>query len=241
MKIIKTRIILAAIGVLILLITVAAGFGIAIRKLIYSLEDKWVIPVGIAFVIFCFAVMYAIEKWDENHKKRKKTDLFEPGKLIFQSFEEEFVNFYQCFLMGKKAFAKEYQALLKEQGYSDPIDMEPVEVLYVFAQSKESAYMIDWRGEDEGEIQEFVEGYLKQKIVWDKTEKLRAKSGVDQHDGEFIIPLFKAIDKDLQTIDQRLLFFDLGSDAYFFTVIDAERFKKVMHKSIREIHGVGKL
>jgi hypothetical protein len=66
------------------------------------------------------------------------------------------------------------------------------------------------------------------------------KENIDYSEDEFyILKLFEAIDKDLVEVNKKLLFFDLGTDSYIFTVIDQKTYNIICkHK---EFHGSEKL
>jgi hypothetical protein len=179
--------------------------------------------------------------WEYIDKKRiakKKIEYQKIGELIFQNNIDEFNNLYNLYLNDHKGFKR----LKKEYKNFDIEKFEPIDIFFEFGNSKQLLLMTDWNGEEnEKEIEIYLEEYLKQKLSWTNADNLIAQVKEEHRNkGEFIVDLFKALDEDLQTINKKLLFFDLG-DSYTYTVIDNKTYDEVISKSGKEIHGADKL
>ncbi len=103
--------------------------------------------------------------------------------------------------------------------------------------------MIDWQGEEnEGEIETFMDENLQIKTEWKSVNDLRKTADEEkQRDGKFIIDLLKTFDKDLATLNKKLIFFDHGWDAYVFTVVDKTSYEAITDKFAPLFHGSEKL
>jgi len=171
------------------------------------------------------------------------SDLLEAGQLLFPELKSDFEVFYNKYLTDKTTFLTDNEEILEDYDNFELDKLKPIEVIYIFGDSKERLWMTDWRGEEnEREIEQFIESKLKIKTDWTNVNVLR--NGADeekQRDGEFIIDLLKTIDKDLETLNKKLIFIDLGWDAYVYTVIDQVSYKTVTDKSGTLFHGTEKL
>jgi hypothetical protein len=171
------------------------------------------------------------------------SDLLEAGQLLFPRPKTDFEAFFNTFLKDKKGFLTENEKLLEDYDNFKLDKLKPIEVIYIFGDSKGKLWMTDWRGEEnEREIENFLEDKLQIKTYWKNVNEIR--KGVDeerQRDGEFIIDLFKTIDKDLEALNKRLIFLDLGWDAYVYTVVDQVSFKSITDKFRTLFHGTEKL
>ena len=204
---------------LFLILLAVLAIGILLPLVANTVYWKWLLLlIPIAFIALYISL--AKEKREGN---KKRTDCLEAGKLIFAGYPNEFAEYYQQCMAGKKK-------------------KDPIEVLCEFADARAQIQVIDWRGEDnEGEIEEFIEALLKRKVDWPNTSVLRAGSTMDEEEeGEFIVDLFKAIDKDLKKAGQRLLFLGLG-DSYEYTVVDAKAFGVIRKMKMSELRGAGDL
>lgn len=171
------------------------------------------------------------------------SDLFEAGQLLFPQLQTDFDFFFNSFLKDKKSFLADNQELLEDYDNFELDNLKPIEVIYIFGDSKEKLWMTDWRGEEnEREIENFIEDKLKIKSDWTKTNGLRKGADEEkQRDGEFIIDLLKNIDKDLEAMNKRLIFLDLGWDAYVYTVVDQYSYQTITDKFGTLFHGTEKL
>jgi hypothetical protein len=171
------------------------------------------------------------------------TDLLQAGQLLFPELKTDFELFFNSFLKDKKIFLADNQELLEDYDNFELDKLKPIEVIYIFGDSKEKLWMTDWRGEEnEKEIENFFEDKLKIKTDWRNVNEIR--KGVDeerQRDGKFIIDLLKTIDKDLETLNKRLVFLDLGWDAYVYTVVDQVSYNTITDKFGTHFHGTEKL
>lgn len=175
------------------------------------------------------AVLFAMTAYaiNENAEGFESTDYLEIGKLIFPERAEVLTGFFESFRSDKEGFLKRNEELIDSYGFER---MTEFHLLYVIGDTEELLGFIDWRGEEnERELEEFVDGQLGAGIVaWSATNKLRSSSkDIDQNDGTFIIKLFKSIDNDLREVGKTLLFFDMGSDSYSFTIVSVEAYDKV--------------
>ncbi len=205
------RILLILLGLITFIV-----FIVYIGKTVYW---KWLFLL----LLFIFIGAYLIGAKEDREENKKRAEYLEAGHLIFAGYKDEFAEFYQSYMRGKKK-------------------KKPIEVLYEFADGRGLIQVIDWRGEDsEGEIEEFIEELLGQKIAWTNTSTFRSGLMMDkQREGEFIVDLFKAVDEDLKVNDQRLLFLGLG-DTYEYTVVGAKAFGNINKMKISELRGVGAL
>jgi uncharacterized FlaG/YvyC family protein len=171
------------------------------------------------------------------------SDLLEVGTLLFPDLKTEFETFFNSFLKDKKSFLSENEKLLENYDNFELDKIKPLEVLYIFGDSREKLLMTDWRGEeDEREIEHFLEDKLSIRTAWTNVNKKRKEVDLEkQRDGEFIKELFKSIDKDLETINKSLIFLDLAWDSYVYTVLDKVSYKTITDKSLKLFHGSEKL
>ena len=225
----------SVLGVIILAILILIGFGYLFNAFIKMLNTTGLILFFLTMMVAAF--VYEVIK--RKRKSRKSTELLTLGAKVFPDFEDEFTNFYSLYLKDTKKFVA--QNLERLTDFKSP---KPIEVAYVFATSKNLVQLIDWKGEEnEGEIEAFIDGLLKEKLSWEESLQLRKSIDPDeQRDGQFIVDLFRSIDKDLRKIKQRLLFFDLGSDSYAYTVVSLKNFGQIKKdQSTVFFYGVDKL
>ncbi len=224
--------------IIILSIVLLVVFGILAGQLLKLLSTAWLISIFIIIVVS--AVLY--DYLEKKKNAREKTGLLNVGEQLFANCNDEFAGFYNLYLSDQKKFITRNKKLLKDAEWPDSKNLKPIEVLYLFADAKKLVYLVDWKGEDdEKEIEQFIEELLKQEITWENTSKLRAGlvAGT-RRDGKFIIELFKSADKDVQKINHRLIFFDLGWDAYAFTVIASKTAGEIV-KSSKAFQGADSL
>ena len=203
--------------------------------------------ISFPFKIIKIIVDDKIEKKSYNESKlsTKTNDegLVDIGTILFSGLNKDFENFFMTFLKDKKAFLKENEKLLEEYDNFELSKIKPIEVIYIFGDSKEKLWMTDWRGEEnEKETEKFLEDKLQIMTDWRNVNEIR--KGVDeerQRDGKFIIDLLKTIDKDLEPLNKRLIFLNLGWDAYVYTVVDQFSYKTITDKFGTLFHGTEKL
>ena len=187
------------------------------------------------------------EKKKHNKKttlrKTSQEELIEIGQYLFADFKTDFEAFFNSFLKDKRTFIIENKELLEEYNNFQLDKLKAIEVIYIFGNSKQKLYLTDWRGEEnEREIENFIEDKLLIKINWKNVNVLR--KGVDekkQRDGKFIIDLLKIIDKDLEPLNKRLVFFNLGWDAHVYTIVDQTSHNKITDKFGAFFHGTENL
>lgn len=111
-----------------------------------------------------------------------------------------------------------------------------------FAEKQKLLFWIDWTGEsDFGEVGGEIEMTLEQQGIkgfsWDNDAFVETVDFSKLQRGEYPPLLFKAIDRALQSIGCRLVYFMMGDDAYHFTALRNEDFEKV-DRLAWEIYGV---
>jgi hypothetical protein len=211
-------------------------------------------PFYLIYLLISFPFKIAKIIIDDKIEKRRNSErkaliktsdkeLIEIGTFLFSELSNDYTTFIRSYLTDKKTFLIENENLL--EGY-DNFEMEklnPIEVIYIFGDSKGKLWMTDWRGEEnEREIEQFFEDKLQIKTDWKNVTDIRKGFEEEkQRDGVFIIDLLNAIDKDLETLNKRLIFLDLGWDAYVYTVIDPVSYKEIIDKFGTFFHGAEKL
>ena len=82
------------------------------------------------------------------------------------------------------------------------------------------------------------------KVPCEWNHSIKSRIGIDEdeyRDGKFIIDLFNSIDLDLQTVNQRLLFFNLDADSYAYMPVQTVNFNEVINQFPKLFHSVEKL
>ena len=199
----------------------------------------------IVIAILTLVIVRAIQTF-RNKKGNlliNNSDLLEAGQLLFPELKQDFDIFFNTFIKDKKTFLADNEKILEDYDNFELDNLKPIEAIYIFGDSKEKLWMTDWRGEEnEREIENFIDSKLKIKSDWAKVNELRMNVGEEkQRDGDFIIELLKFIDKDLESINKRLIFLDLGWDAYVYTVVDLTKFKTISEKYRTFFYGTEKL
>lgn len=157
-------------------------------------------------------------------KVRKKTppppELEALGRVLFAQYREAFDAYCVLNATDPHEFRSRYRDALKVLG-DEPSRLE---LLYIFATKEDLVLLIDCRGEENAEeIEAFLETRIGCAIAWTITTALRnAVPEEAQRDGKFIEALFRALDQDLGSIGQRLLFFNLPWDVYVFMPMDEQ-------------------
>jgi len=213
-------------------------------ELNHQLKTMTMKTVIIAAIIFIAIFAYRIIKANGGGKFLVNTsDYLEVGQLLFPNYKSDFDKFFISFASDKTKFLSEHDELLQDYDNFELEKLKAIEVLYIFGDSKKQLWLTDWRGEEnEKEIESFIEKHLNQKVTWTNASKFRADNAkADQRDGGFVIELFKKVDTDLQQINQRLIFFSLGWDAYVFTTVDTKSFGQITTKMPSNFEGADKL
>ena len=179
----------------------------------------------------------------KNLKLNNDKELLQIGQLLFYKSKSEFETFYNSFLSDKKHFLSKNAEILESYDNFELKNLKSIEVIYIFGDSKQKLCMTDWKGEEnEREIESFIENKLKIKTNWSDVNKFRKSINEEVYGkGEFIIDLLRAIDKDLNRVNKRLIFLDLDWDAYVFTVVEQNTYNKILEKSGVIFHGIEKL
>ncbi|WP_143785980.1 DUF6630 family protein [Ohtaekwangia koreensis] len=166
------------------------------------------------------------------------------GKLLFQDYLDEFESYFNLYLHEKEEFIRRYSVMLLKNNEDAKLkDISPLEVIYAFADNKGIVHITDWRGEEnENEIQDFIDTRVLNKPSWTNVDTLRrGVDGEKQRDDKFTIDLLKAVDKDLLELNRKLIFFNLGWDAYVYTAVDLVAFQAILNKFSGHFHGTEKL
>jgi hypothetical protein len=199
----------------------------------------------IVIVILIIIAVGAIQVFRSNKGKFiiDNSDLIEAGQLLFPDLRTDFEAFFNLFLNDRKTFLANEELLDDYDNFEDLDKLKAIEAIYIFGDSRQKLCLIDWRGEEnEGEIESFLEENLQIKIDWrNVNERRKAVDKEKQRDGKFIIDLLKTFDKDLATLNKKLFFFDLGWDAYVFTVVDKTSYEAITDKFTDLFHGSEKL
>jgi len=195
-------------------------------------------PFKIAFLI----IKHSLKRPRKNTKRKdvKEIDFLGLGKLLYADFATEFEVYYNSFLADGKQFYKKFKSIIQSDSNSN---LKPIDVLRLFGDYKQLIAEMDWKGEeDENELDEFIESQIKQNIVWTQASLLRASVEEKlQRDGKFILKLFEAIDKDLQAINKRLLFFETDFDAYALMPVEKVIYNEIIKNAAGYFQGADDL
>jgi hypothetical protein len=199
---------------------------------------------SLGFAVLTFVVIGTIQFFRNRKRNRvaKESSFSEIGRLLYPDQVAAFDTIFNAYLTDTKKFIMENDELLEEYDFDDG-EIKAIELLYIFGDSKEKVFMTDWRGEENSkEIEDFIERMIPVKPAWANTNQLRTNTKEsDERDGGFIIDLFKAIDKDLAVLDKKLIFYQLGWDAYVYTIVDSKTFKEITAKAPGDFVGSAKL
>jgi hypothetical protein len=215
-------------------------------------------PFYLLYLIFSFPfkivkIIFNDKKGKSNRNKVKSSkdnsffenqiDLLEAGQLLFPNIKTEFIQFFNLFLADKNNFLSEKKELLEGYSNFELEKIKAIEVIYIFGDSNGLLWITDWTGEEnEREIENFLETKLKIKSDWTNANDLREEVNEEkQRDEKFIIDLLKTIDKDLEPLNKKLIFFDLSWDAYVYTVVDQTSSMTIIDNFGTLFHGTEKL
>ncbi|MCB9163276.1 MAG: hypothetical protein H6592_02400 [Flavobacteriales bacterium] len=218
------RYVLFGIIGLILIIGLSIGVSIITYVLVDNVDENIILTFLFFWSLAALIYLIIIRYRNKKNLKKKAYRYFDIGKIIFSQYKVEFEAHYTNYLNNQTR------------------KIRPIDALAAFADIRGLSLVIDWRGEDnEGEIEEFINSKVDT-LSWSNTIALREQySDGETRDGEFIIRLFKALEKDLKQINHQLLFFDLGGDSYVFMITDAATYKNIMKSKDIDFHGAGKL
>lgn len=203
--------------------------------------------ISFPFKILKIIIDDKIEKRShKNIKSSLKTndkEFIDIGTILFPEQKIDFESYYNTFLNDKKRFLTENEELLKDYENFEFDKLKPLEILFIFGDSKSQLLLTDWRGEEnEREIENFIERKLRIETDWKNVNGIRkCVDEESQRDGEFLIDLLKTIDKDLEPLNKRLIFLELGWDSYVYTVVDQHSYKTIIHKFGKLFYGTEKL
>jgi len=179
-------------------------------------------------LLFPFKIAYIIIT-DKKGNKRKinssvKFDIKPVGQLLYPDLTKDFDDFLNLYSKNKTEFRKKYKEV-----QTDDNELSEIELLQSFGDINQKLGFTDWKGEEnEFEIVEYIEEQIQGEITWTNSASLRKSIAIDkQRDGKFILKLFQEIDKDLQLVDFRLIFLNMGWDAYIFLPVTQQSFDKV--------------
>jgi hypothetical protein len=215
--------------------------------MISTLKRIWEIitfPFFLIYMIlsFPFKVAYIILTDNRgNNKKinsRVKFDLKKIGQLIYPDLTKDFDIFVNLYSKNKTEFRKKYKEIETGNG-----ELSELDLLQLFGDINQKLGFVDWKGEEnEFEIEGYIEKQIQKEIAWTNTTLLRKSIAIDkQRDGKFIVKLFQAIDKDLQSINFRLIFLNMDWDAYVFLPVKHQDFNKVLDFAANRFKNVNEL
>ena len=197
-------------------------------------------------IVVLIVLIVGVIQFFRNKKESlvsNSSELLEAGQLLFPNKKIQFESFFNSYSTDKEKFLSDNEDLLAEYDNFDLNKIKSIEIIYIFGDSNNQLFLTDWRGEEtEREIENFMKNNLQIKSDWLNVNKLRIGiSEEKQRDGKFIIELFKTIDKDLATMNKKLIFMDLGWDSYVYTVVDEVSYKTLIEKFGTHFHGTEKL
>jgi hypothetical protein len=105
--------------------------------------------------------------------------------------------------------------------------VSPEQFLIDFAQQKGRMAWVDWSGEEaDGEVTDIIDRMLQRHwctdFEWD-IDEFESKLDFDTlKRGDYILKLFEAIDLKLKANGFQLIFFQVGDDAYHYSVLPSE-------------------
>lgn len=219
------RAVLLAATALIVFLAFILGLSIIAAMVLDGIDERLVLAVFILLGAASLVHTFVTDHKDKSSAIRQKIQYLELGRILFKSCSNDFETYY------------------KEHLNSGNQTSRPIDVLVAFAETKELAFIVDWRGEEnEGEIEDFVTSSVEGPVAFSATHALRKRNpDVATRDGKFIIRLFKALDSDLEHGGHRLIFFNTEGDSYALMVSDAETHDTIMNTKGVDIHGAEKL
>jgi len=201
-----------------------------------TLDTVW---ASVVFSVFMLGV-FIIDFFQKKLKAKRSGTFLDAAAYILGSYADEFKGFYRLYMSHKKTFLTQNDSFLNSHNNFDANNLEPIELLYLFASSKNLVFITDWKGEEnEHEIEIFLET-LVPKPVWKNSSDVRNKSDKPKGDN-YTVRLLKSIDKDLRAIDRCLIFFDLSWDAYVYTCIDTKACESAVGKAPDVFYNAKKL
>lgn len=224
---------------LIILGIVFAGFLIMhyFAKFVSKLNEIELV-LGIATMLITALVYDYIQKTKLKRFNNKFRRVFE---TINPDLNSEFNSFFGLYSENKKTFYNKYKSILKSYDFFEFENLKPIELFYVFCDSRKLLSIIDWRGEEnDKEIEQFIENLLKTEIIWSNTIELRRKKQSSK-DKDFVKMLFQTIQKDISKLNLKILFLEMGWDSYVYTVIDQDIADEVLNLYPKEFTDINSL
>ncbi|MDR2438790.1 MAG: hypothetical protein LBE12_05390 [Planctomycetaceae bacterium] len=117
--------------------------------------------------------------------------------------------------------------------------VSPEQFLIDFAQQKGKMAWVDWSGEDaDGDVADIVDRMLKRNwctdFEWD-IDEFESELDFDTLErGDYILKLFEAIDSKLKAKGFQLIFFQVGDDAYHYSVLPIKLIDKLQKLCLKE-------
>ena len=193
-------------------------------------------------LLFPFKIAYIIFT-DKKGNKRKinsgvKFDIKQVGQLIYPDLTKDFDDFINLYSKNKTEFRKKYKEIEINNN-----ELSELELLQSFGNIKQKLGFIDSKGEEnEFEIEEYIEKQIQKEIAWTNSILVRKSIAIDkQGDSKFIVKLFQAIDNDLQGINFRLIFLNMGFDAYVFLPVTQQSSNKVFQLAPNQFENANEL
>jgi len=193
-------------------------------------------------ISFPFKIAYIIISDRKGSKKKTDTsagfDITKVGHLLFPDLHKDFDAFLKLYTTDKTEFGKKYKEI-----QPDSAELSPLELIQSFGDINQKLGFIDWKGqEDEFEIQDFIQEQIRQDISWTKSNNLKQSVAQDkQRNGKFIVKYFQAIDTELRLINFRLLFLNMGWDAYVFLPVTSQAFDKIFQLAPNQFENANEL
>lgn len=224
--------------IVLLLLMAFTGVIIMINSAIRSLNSTWIV------VLCCVITLSAIVIDIVSRKRSIKevNGLLRITKPVLGEMHNAFVTFFDLYKTNQKAFISRNKSLLKKYDNFNPEHLKSIELFFLFASFKNMTLVTDWKGEEnESEIETFLKT-LTGNPYWENAKAFRATADKAQsRGGKSIIGLLKAVDKDLQERKQRLLFIDMGWDAYVFTCVNNDAYNEITAHKNKFFYNIDKL
>mgnify|MGYP001449074055 CR=1 FL=1 len=212
------------------------------------LEIIWfIITYPFRLIYYAFKILFLIlgalftgifTKQKNTKNTKEKFDTKQVGQLLFPDLKADFEDYLTLYKTNKSGFRKKYKKHQK-----DIEDFTELNLIQSFGDIKQKLGFIDWKGEeDEFEIDHYIEGQVQKEITWTNSNLLRNYISIDkQRDGKFIVKLFQAMDKDLQLLNFRLIFLNMGWDAYIFLPVTQNTFDKLFELAPNQFESANEL
>jgi hypothetical protein len=196
------------------------------------------IVLGISTILIAAFVYDYIQKTKLKRINKKFSSVFE---IINPDLNSEFNSFFGLYFENKKTFYNQYKSILKNYDFFDFENLKPIELFYIFCDSRKLLSIIDWRGEEnDKEIERFIENLHKTEIIWSNTIELRREEQSSK-DSDYIKMLFQTIQKDISILNLKILLLEMDWDSYVYTVVDQDIAYKILHLYPKEFMSINDL